>query len=130
MEQKQFLKFLITGGLAALLNVFAGWLLTKFIHYAVAVVIAYIIAMIFAYVLSKVFVFDDSGKPVSEELTKFTIVNLVALVQVWLVTMGLNYYLFPAIGWTFYPEIIAHMVGVASPVFTSYFGHKYYSFGK
>jgi hypothetical protein len=37
-------------------------------------------------------------------------------------------YVFPAIGFSFYPEAVAHAVGVIFPVFTSFFGHKYLSF--
>lgn len=127
-ERKRFLIFLLTGGLAACVNVLVRLLLSNFMSFQVAVVVAYLIAMVTAYALSRRFVFETSGRSVGEELTKFALVNLVAIVQVWLITMALNYYLLPAIGWTFYPELTAHMVGVASPVFTSYFGHKYFSF--
>lgn len=127
-ERKRFLIFLLTGGFAAGVNVIVRVLLSAFMSYQVAVVVAYLIAMVTAYALSRWFVFEASGRSVGEELSKFAIVNLVAIAQVWLVTMALNYYVLPAIGWTFYPELIAHMIGVASPVFTSYFGHKYFSF--
>lgn len=127
-ERKRFLIFLLTGGFAAGVNVVIRVLLSTIMAYQIAVVVAYLIAMVTAYALSRWFVFESSGRSVGEELSKFAVVNLVAIVQVWLVTMALNYYVLPAIGWTFYPELIAHMIGVASPVFTSYFGHKYFSF--
>lgn len=129
IERMRFMKFIITGGFAALVNVGVRILLSLVMSYEMAVVVAYLIAMVTAYILSRLFVFEKSGRSVGEELTKFTLVNVVALVQVWLVTMALNYYVLPWMGWTFYRETVAHLCGVASPVFTSYFGHKYFSFG-
>lgn len=127
-SHKQFLAFVVTGGLAALVNVVARIGLSQFMSFSLAIIIAYLIAMTVAYILSRYFVFAASGRSVVEEFTKFAIVNGVAIVQVWLVTMGLHHYLLPAIGWGWYPELTAHFVGVASPVVTSYLGHKYFSF--
>ena len=56
------------------------------------------------------------------------IINLVALAQVWVVSVGLARLLFPAIGFGWHAETVAHVTGVAVPVFTSYFGHKHFSF--
>ncbi|PHR70342.1 GtrA family protein [Henriciella sp.] len=128
-ERMRFVKFVVTGGFAALVNVGVRILLSTAMSYQIAVVVAYLIAMVTAYTLSRIFVFEKSGRSVGEELTKFTLVNIVALAQVWLVTMALNYYVLPWMGWTFYRETVAHLFGVASPVFTSYFGHKHFSFG-
>ncbi len=128
IERMRFIRFILTGGFAALVNVGVRIVLSQFMNFHAAVIIAYLIAMITAYALSRIFVFEKSGRSIAEELSKFAIVNLVAIAQVWLVTMVLNYYILPAIGWTLYPKIVAHFIGVASPVFTSYFGHKYFSF--
>ena len=128
-ERMRFVKFVLTGGFAALVNVGVRILLSTIMSYELAVIVAYLIAMVTAYILSRLFVFEKSGRSVGEELTKFALVNVVALAQVWLVTMALNYYVLPWVGWTFYRETFAHFAGVASPVFTSYFGHKYFSFG-
>ena len=32
------------------------------------------------------------------------------------------------VGFEFYPEAVAHAIGVVFPVFTSFIGHKYFSF--
>lgn len=127
-ERLRLIKFIITGGFAALVNVVVRIGFSQFMHYTIAVLAAYLVAMLTAFILSKMYVFEKSGRSASEELVKFTIVNIVAAAQVWIVTMVLNYYVLPFINWTFYPETVAHFIGVASPVFTSYFGHKYFSF--
>jgi putative flippase GtrA len=93
-----------------------------------AVVAAYLIGMLTAFALSKLFVFQPSGRHPGHELFYFSLVNLLAIAQVWAVSVGLAEYLFPAIGMTLYPEGIAHAIGIAIPVFTSYLGHKHFSF--
>jgi putative flippase GtrA len=128
-ERKRFLLFVLVGGFSALINVLARVGLSQIMVFGWAVVAAYIIAMLIAYVLNRIFVFEPSGRSVAEEMVKFILVNMVALVQVWAVSVFLKNWALPWIGWTFYPELVAHMAGVASPIFTSYFGHKYFSFG-
>ena len=90
--------------------------------------ITYLFGMLTAYVLARRFVFDASGRSVRSELYRFTLVNLVALAQVWLVSVGLAEWLFPAIDFQWHAYDIAHLIGVASPIVTSYLGHRYYSF--
>lgn len=58
----------------------------------------------------------------------FVLVNLVAILQTWAISMGLAYYLLPSMGVTLFVPEIAHAVGVAVPVFSSYLGHKRWSF--
>lgn len=127
-ERRRFLRFVISGGFAALINIGVRALLSQVMNFHTAIILAYIIAMITAYILSRLFVFEVSGQSVAKELTKFAIVNILALMQVWLVTVLVSYYFLPSIGWTLYPKLVAHIIGVGSPVFTSYFGHRYFSF--
>ena len=126
----QFLKFLLTSGVAAGVNILSRIVFSFFMSYEIAIVLAYIVGMITAYVLARAFVFDKSGKAVSNEMAGFVFVNMIALLQVWGVSMLLARWAFPAIGFDFYPDLTAHIIGVASPAFTSYFGHKYISFGR
>ena len=64
----------------------------------------------------------------SAQYVRFTIVNLFALLQVWLLSVGLANWLFPKLGFTWHAELIAHTIGVLSPVVTSYYGHKLFTF--
>ena len=64
----------------------------------------------------------------ASEYTRFALVNLAAVAQVWVVSVGLARLVFPAIGFTWHAEIVAHVIGVVVPVFTSYLGHKHFSF--
>jgi hypothetical protein len=73
-------------------------------------------------------VFMPSGRAIHDEYLRFGIVNLVALAQVWIISVGLARFVFPAVQFTFHADTVAHVVGVVAPVFTSYLGHKYFSF--
>ena len=86
--------------------------------------------MVTAFILSRVYVFEKSRHHPAKEFYYFTLVNLFAVLQVWLISVGLAEYLFPAIKFSFYPYAVAHAVGVTVPAVTSYFGHKYLSFAR
>jgi len=47
----------------------------------------------------------------------------------WGVSVGLAEYLFPVIRFSWYRFEIAHIIGISVPVFSSYLGHKYLTFG-
>lgn len=125
---RQFGAFVIAGGIAALANWLSGIALSFVVGLELAVVLAYLVGMTVAYILNRQMVFARSGRPVADEYVRFCVVNMVALVQVFLVTIGLSRWGLPALGVTFYPDAIAHAIGVASPVLTSYFGHKMFTF--
>lgn len=126
----EFAQFLLVGGVAALVNFVARILINHFVSFGVAVVLAYVVGMITAFVLSRLYVFERSGRHHLHELRDFTIVNLFAVAQVWGISVGLAEYVFPAIGFSYYAPEVAHLIGLAVPSVTSYFGHKYFSFRK
>ncbi len=128
-QVRQFSTFMLVGGFAALVNWSSRIALSAAgLPLTLAIVLAYVLGMTTAYVLSKRFVFEKSGRSVRDEAVRFTIVNVFALAQVWAVTIVLQRWGLPAINWNWHPEEIAHAVGVASPVITSYFGHQYFTF--
>ena len=122
------MRFLLVGGAAALVNILSRIAFSLSMPYTAAIVIAYVCGMTTAYVLNKLFVFAPSGRAVHEEYLRFTIVNMVALAQVWLVSVGLAFYIFPWLGFNWHAETVAHVIGVAVPTVTSYFGHRHFSF--
>ena len=126
----EFIRFLTTSGFAALVNIVARIGFSKFLIYEWAVFLAYLVGMLTAYILTRRFVFAASGRSVKYEMSGFIFVNIVAIIQVWVVSIVLYKWALPQINWTYRPELIAHICGVISPAFTSYFGHKYISFRK
>jgi putative flippase GtrA len=127
---KEFLKFLVVGGLAALINFLSRFLYSNMMSFRWAVLVAYITGMVTAFVLSKLYVFEPSGRKLHHEMSYFAIINVFAVLQVWVISVGLAEYVFPATGFEFYPEAVAHFIGISVPAFTSYLGHKYFSFRK
>lgn len=125
---RQFLLFVLTGGIAALVNVVSRLAFSTVLRFELAILAAYGIGMITAYVLARRFVFRDQRRNVRRSFLAFALVNLVAVVQTWLVSMGLRQVLLPVIGIEAVVELIAHGGGVIAPVFTSYLGHRTISF--
>ena len=99
-----------------------------YLDFSFAIVLAYLTGMVTAFVLAKKFVFTKSNHKLHKSVMFFSLVNLVAVVQTWLISMGLAYYLFPYFGLVDYVFELSHAVGIVVPVFTSYLGHKYFSF--
>lgn len=128
MVTAQFLKFLVTGGLAAAVNLVCRYLLDFLVPFELAVALAYLAGMTVAYLLARAYVFDASGRGQASEFKRFAVVNLFALVVVWVVSVGLARIVFPAIGFTWHADDIAHLIGVLAPVVTSYLGHRHYTF--
>lgn len=126
----EFMQFLLVGGVAALVNFLSRIAINEFLNFRVSIILAYIVGMLTAFVLSKLYVFEKSGRHHMHELRDFTLVNLLAVIQVWLISVGLAEYLFPALGYTLFAPELAHLIGLAVPAVTSYYGHKYFSFRK
>ncbi|VAW93673.1 hypothetical protein MNBD_GAMMA22-818 [hydrothermal vent metagenome] len=128
LTNSEFLRFILVGSLAALVNFVSRILLNSVYSFRISVVIAYLIGMSVAFLLTKYLVFAPSGKHPLKEYSYFAIVNGIAIIQVWFISVGLAEYFFPKIEFEFYPNEISHFIGISVPVFTSYFGHKYFSF--
>lgn len=127
-KSRQFLIFLLTGGLAASVNFVSRIIYNWWVGFSTAIILAYITGMITAFILAKLFVFKQSNQALHRSVMFFILVNLVAILQTWLISIGLAYKVLPAMGITLYVREIAHAVGVVVPVFTSYIGHKRWSF--
>ncbi len=107
-RSRQFLAFLVTGGVAALANFGSRIAFSHWMPFSAAVIAAYCVGM----------------------CTAFVLVNLLAVAQTWAVSMALLKWVLPALGVTDFAPEIAHAVGVVVPVFTSYLGHKRWSFAE
>ena len=130
LSNPEFIRFILVGGFAASVNFISRIMLNTVYSFRISIVIAYIIGMITAYILTKFFVFSPSGKHPLKEFTYFAIVNGVAIIQVWVISVVLAEYFFPSMDLNFYPNEIAHFIGISIPVVTSYYGHKYFSFNQ
>jgi putative flippase GtrA len=125
---KAFGSFVVVGGLAALVNVLSRVALNQFISYEASIIIAYMIGMTFAYYSNRIFVFKPTGQANVAEYVRFGIVNIASMSMVFGVSLLFSRIVFPAIEFRWHAETIAHAIGVASPIFLSFFAHRNFSF--
>ncbi|WP_092796057.1 MULTISPECIES: GtrA family protein [unclassified Janthinobacterium] len=125
---RQFILFLVTGGMAAVVNFGSRIIYNQWMSFSTAVILSYITGMITAYVLARLFVFKESQQAVHRSMLFFILVNAVAILQTWGISLFLLFYVFPAMKISAYSKEFAHAIGVLVPVFTSYVGHKRWSF--
>ena len=127
-SKRQFIIFLLTGGLAGLINIISRLILSTLIPFEAAILVAYFIGMVVAYILAKQFVFLRSKKALNKSLAAFSLVNLIAVLQTWFISLGVRNAILHIVSSIFIADLISHTVGVIAPVITSFFGHKYISF--
>ena len=126
----EFLKFLITSGIAALVNLASRFLLDQWMSFEAAVIVAFPIAMLTAYLLARRFVFAASERSAGSELGRFALVNAVAMVLVFTISTGFARVVFPALSFTWHADDIAHFIGIAVPAVTSFIGHRWFTFAR
>lgn len=127
---KQFASFIVTGGIAAAVNLASRWGFNWFMRFEFAVALGYLAGMTTAFVLARRFVFDGSGGSWLGEYWRFAMVNVMSFLVVLGVSVGLADYGFPAIGMTWHAHDVAHLIGVLSPIVLSFYAHKHFSFAR
>ena len=93
---RQFLAFVVTGGLAACVNFGSRILYDQWLDFSSSVVLAYLTGMLTAFILARAFVFTQATQSVRRSAMFFVLVNGVAVLQTWAISMGL-YYLLPLV---------------------------------
>jgi len=125
---RQFVLFILVGGGAAVVNFSIRFFFDDFMGYGSAVICSYLTGMVLAFILMRFFVFEKTEKGAKEEFKLFVLVNIFAVFLTWGVSVGLAEYLFPVISFDWYRYEISHMFGIIIPAFSSYFGHKKFTF--
>ena len=125
----QFLLFSIVGGFAALVNIVARLMFNIVAPFEIAVVLAFPLALTTAFFLNRQFVFKARDGEVASQYACFLMINVVALLQVFVVSVLLARLVFPWAGFRWQAETVAHVVGVLSPILSSYLLHKNFTFG-
>ena len=124
----QFIFFIAAGGAAAIVNFGSRFVYSQWVSFSIAIVLAYLTGMVIAFLLARLFVFNQSQQSFWRSVFLFCAVNTIAVLQTWLISMILFLYVLPYWGVARFAAEIAHGVGVLVPVFTSYLGHKRFSF--
>ena len=124
----QFVRFLLSGGVAAALNYGSRFLFSMIMPFGFAVICAYFVGAITGFLLFRYLVFPFSGKRIRDQVVAFVAVSASGGVLTWIISVGLARYALPALHYPGPVEATAHAVGIAVPTITSFFGHKLLSF--
>ena len=129
-EARQFVRFVLAAGASVPVNLGARVLFSEWMRFEFAVLLSHVVGMLTAYALTRLFVFEASGRSVGGELMRFAVVNVFSAAITWCVSVGLVHLAFPAVAFTFHPELVAHVVGLGVASVTSFVGHSRFSFGR
>lgn len=124
----EFIRFVSAGGLAAIVNFISRIMLSLVFNYITAIVIAYLLGMMTAYFLCRIFVFDSIKNTNLQQVSYFIFVNILAILQTIIISLLLVKLTSSWISDLSVREAFAHFIGICIPVFTSYLGHKYFTF--
>ncbi len=124
----QFGRFLVAGGIAAAANFGSRFLFSRWMSFEWAVLCAFVVGLSVGLTLMRTYVFAATGKSLPRQVSWFVGVNLLAVAQTFFISVALAKWVLPALGVRTYAEAIGHLVGILTPVITSYFGHRLITF--
>ena len=129
-ERAQVLRYLLSGGLAALANYGSRFVFSLWLPFEMSVTLAFFVGLAAGFTLMRVYAFaaTASTRSLPSQAAWYVVVNMLALVQTLLISSLLLRWALPMLGVQRFAEATAHAVGVAVPVITSYFGHKRLTF--
>jgi putative flippase GtrA len=125
----RFIRFVTLGGLAAVVNFGSRFVFSLAMPFEAAVICAYVVAAATGFILFSLFVFPGSPRPLSQQTIAFLIVSGTGMALTWVISVTLLRVVFPAIAFNGPREAVAHALGLAVPIVTSYFGHRRFTFG-
>ena len=126
---KQFVVFLLSGGVAAAANFVCRICLSYCgIPFHISVALSYLVGMFIAFALFRKVVFARSTVTLGRAVSGFIIVNCIGIAVTFVVSSLFFYYLFPKVSFDFFAAEIAHFLGLSCTAFTSCWGHKIFSF--
>jgi len=127
-DSKEFLRFLLTGGIAAIVNFLSRIFFNLWFDFSTSVYLAFVAGMVTAFFLKKQFVYTEGRQPITYSIGFFIVVNIIGFLQTLVVTMVCFYYVLPYLGIVKMAHEISHALGLIAPIITSYIGHKKLSF--
>jgi putative flippase GtrA len=125
---RQFGRFLLAGGFAAIVNWLSRFAFNLVMSYALAIVAAYALGMAVAFMLNKYYVFPYSQRPVSNEMFFFVLFNLTAFPAVWVTAYVFGERVLPGLLPPQLALAIGHGCGVAVPALINFVLHKMITF--
>ena len=122
----QFVKFLIVGGIGAIINLLVLFSMTEFlnIYYIFSEVIAFFIALTHNYIVNKLWTFKENFSDKSfQKYLQYVIVSLISLC----INLSILFILSDLVKlWYIFAEIFAVMISSL----INFFGNKFWTFRK
>lgn len=125
-NHKQKILFLIFGGFAALANFFSRIFFSLFLQLPHAIFLSFIVGLTCGYFLFNNYVFKSRKVKSIRSLFIFLFVNILALLQIYLLTIGLSKFFYRTFSYEYIS--LAHGISILTSVFISYFCHKNFTF--
>jgi putative flippase GtrA len=123
-----FAKFLIAGGLAAVVNFLSRLVLQPIMGFEWAVALAFLVGFLTGFLLNRVFVFPRSGKPVKVEMAWFFLFNLLAFPVVVVGAVILRDFAFRKFLSPGPADAAAHGCAILTPVLFNFAAHRLITF--
>ena len=121
-------RFLVAGGVAALINWLVRFPIELVLPFFAAVVAATIVGMTCGFVLYRAWVFPGSSRPIGGQVRDFILVNLAGQAAM-LVVAALTRYLLVSIDiGPVLASASAHGLGIAIGAVVNYLGHRHVTF--
>jgi len=127
-QNRRFERFLAAGAIAAAANFGSRFVFSQWMRFELAVLCAFVVGLAVGFALMRNFVFDAAGKSCRRQLVWFVAINLLAAAQTFVISVVLARWALPTLGIHRYAEAMAHLVGVVTPIVSSYFGHRLFTF--
>jgi putative flippase GtrA len=126
---RQFILFVAAGCVAALANFLSRIFFSSCnIPFYLAVVLAYLLGMFIAFLLFNYVVFKRNTNSMGKSVIGFTIVNIIGILITLAVSSFMYYCLLPAVNYNYCSAELSHFTGISFTTFTSFIGHKFFSF--
>lgn len=125
---KQFLKFLLVGGSAALVNWVARIIINIWTDFSTAVVAAYVFGMAAAFILNRIYVFPESNRHIDKQIRDFAVTNFIAFWIVWFMSIVIKSLLELYLGFYSYSAEVAHFLALSAPMLVSFLIYKFIAF--
>lgn len=129
-QLRQVLSYVLTSGVAALVNLCSRVFYSQWMHFNWAVVCAYFTGMLVNFALSSIFVFSwyRGGRPFNI-LIKFSLVAIAGLI-VTVIVSEISRQCLLWLAWfpVSYTELAAHAMGIGIAFFASFAGHSLFTY--
>lgn len=129
----QFLRFLLVGGFAALVNFFSRFFFRQFFLYVVSVAFAFSVGTIISFILNKIFTFKSFEERTVVQLIKFIIIAISSIfLATFIAWLGMVVYRLLQISFisSKQMESIAHIIAIGVTTLYNFLTMKYFSFRK